>query len=190
MINMSKGSSPVSLRKGAVITAKVMWPDKTDYDLGAEILYRNGSTESLAAFPAAGIPTSLRSNGGLVIHQGDIGRGSGGMAEEVIQIDADASIAEVTFWAYSAQSNGGGSFRKYAVSMEISDGVETVRVDAKHASRNPAVYTCAPGGVSFSQDGTPMVFRSEEYSRTGSENRPAYKNGLFEINGGPKNAYK
>lgn len=189
-INMTKGSSPVSLRKGAVITARVMWPDNTDYDLGAEILYRNGNTESLAAFGASGVPTSLRSNGGLVIHEGDVGRGSGGMAQEFISIEGHEGIAEITFWAYSAQSNGGGSFHKYAVSMEISDGVDTVRIDAKDGSRNPAVYTCSPGGVSFSEDGTPMVFRNEQYSRMGSETRPSYKKGQFQMNGGPRNNYK
>jgi stress response protein SCP2 len=200
-INMTKGSSPVQLRKDQGITARVSWPAETDYDLGAEILYRDGTTESIATFPTVTpgkqiiSPKNLVSRNGTVRHGGDAARGEG-TSTETITVNPDAEIDSIAFWAYSAQSNGTGSFRRYAVSMEVTDGTETVQIAATNASDNATVYTCVPGMVSF-ENGSPRVEYLEEYSRPGSENRPEFRQAgmlkktmVFKVDGGHRNDWK
>lgn len=205
-INMTKGSSPVQLSKGQGITARVSWPAATDYDLGAEILYRDGSTESIATFGAGSTRPKKVSRNRTVRHGGDAVRGKG-TATETITVNPDPEIEAVSFWAYSAQSNGPGSFRRYAVSMEVTDGTETVKIDATHASKHDQVYTCVPGMVRF-VDGVPQVEHLEAYSSPGSENRPEFQQTqqtqrtgffkktvtagapVFTVNGSRRNKYK
>ena len=195
MINLNKGDAPVTLTKSDTIGARISWPAQTDYDLGVEILYADGSSESLAAFGAAGVPAKMVSRDGSVVHNGDAGRG-GGMAEETITIHTDKikDILMIAPWAYSAQSNGTGSFRKYAVSMEVSNGADTVRIDASNASDSMTVYTCVPGIIHF-KDGSVQVEYAEMYSARGSESRPQFRSGLFGPRvglrmDGPRNNYK
>ncbi|GAA2107757.1 hypothetical protein [Streptomyces synnematoformans] len=171
-INMRKGDQPVTLTKTTTMRARVMWPPQTDYDLGAEVVYADGRTESIAAFPAEGIPARLSSADGAVRHLGDVKRSDAAMAEEVIEVTLNDTIAAVVPWAYSAQSNGAGSFHRYRVSMEVDNGQgESVRIDAVAASRNPVVYTCVPGVIENTADGV-RVHALELYSGMGSENRP------------------
>lgn len=190
MINLTKGA--VSLKKGSYIRVRISWPAATDYDAGCEILYRDGSTESIATFGARGLNAKTISRTGSVRHMGDEGRGAG-EAQEIIEIDPDDEILEITPWAYSAQSNGTGSFRRYRVSMEVTAGDQGVRIDASNASANDTVYTCVPGVLVF-EDGVPTVKYAEQYSRPGSENRPHYKKTLFRFPEldfeGPRNNYK
>lgn len=190
MINLTKGS--VSLSKGSKIQVRIVWPAATDYDAGCEILYRDGSTESIATFGAQGVSARPVSKNGSVRHLGDAGRGSG-YAQEVISIEPDVEILEITPWAYSAQSNGTGSFYKYQVSMEVKAGDQEVLINADNASNNRTIYTCVPAVIVF-EDGVPTVKYAEQYSEPGSEKRPKYKKTLFRLPeltlSGPRNNYK
>lgn len=206
-ISMVKGDTPVVMTKSTVIRARVMWPPQTDYDLGAEVIYRDGRTESVAMFGAAGLPAQRQTSDGKVRHLGDVKRSGAAMAEEVIEIELTDDIAAVVPWAYSAQSNGTGSFHRYQVSMEVDNGAgETVLISSSDASRNPMVYTCVPGMIENGQDGV-QVHALELYSRVSSENRPtaslqASKSLLglrktqqtgsvsVTMDAGPKNTYK
>lgn len=197
MIDLTKGSAPLSLEKGARIIAKVSWHAATDYDLGAEILYTDGSTESIATFPARGVDACTLSRNGTVKHLGDAVRGAG-TASETIWVHPDPELAAVAFWAYSAQSNGTGSFRRYMVSMEVTDGTNQVRINASNASDDDAVYTCVPGIITFT-DGIPSVAYAELYSDRHSELRPTYAASRLSTvtrkapqlrMGGPRNVYK
>jgi hypothetical protein len=193
MINLTKGSSPVTLSKAARMRVKISWPATTDYDAGAEIRYKDGSTESIATFGARGISTLFSSRNNTVRHLGDATRGAG-TATETIEIDPDDEIEEIVPWAYSAQSNGTGSFRRHAVSMEVSNGEETVSVAATNASSHDNVYTCVPGILRFGGDGVQVEY-AELYSDPRSEARPAFKKGgllgklRFTLDG-PRNNYK
>lgn len=196
MINLKKGDTPVSLAKSETIDIVVSWPAATDYDLGAEILYADGSTESLAAFSAVGLPLKMRSRSGAVVHHGDTGRGEG-TATETITVDVSKSgdIVTIAPWAYSAQSNGTGSFRRYSVSMAIYGKSDKVQIDAVNASGNERIYTCVPGLIHF-RDGVATVEYDERYSATGSESRPQFRaRGVMRRTvelrmDGPRNAYK
>jgi tellurite resistance protein TerA len=207
MINLSKDKPSVSLKKGAVIRARVTWPSVTDYDLGAEVIYADGHTESVAAFGAGKkltgaylTPKQMTTRDGKVHHLGDVKRGNGSMAEEILEIELTDEIIAVVPWAYSAQGNGTGSFFHYSVSMEATDGNETVKVDAVNASNDDRVYTCIPGMITNYPGEGPRVEYLERYSERNSENRPRVtwtkpslmrKGGLeINVNGGHKNEYK
>jgi tellurite resistance protein TerA len=183
-ISLEKGS--VRLTKDRAIRVRILWPAATDYDAGAEILYKDGTTESIATFGAKGVEARTTSRNGTVRHSGDAVRGAG-TATETIGIYPDDEILEITPWAYSAQSNGTGSFYKYGVSMEVTAGDQTVRIDAKNASNDPTIYTCVPAVIVL--DDGPVVKYAEQYSRPGSELRPKYEGDEFTFEG-PRNNYK
>lgn len=201
-INLSKGSSPISLVKGRAIRVTITWPPRTDYDVGAEVLYTDGRTESIATFAASGTPARSRSTDGLIRHQGDVRRSGAINASEIVDVTLSDEILAVVPWAYSAQSNGTGSFRRYAVAMEVTDGTDTVRVDASAASDDDHVYTCVPGMITNLPGEGPRVHHLELYSRPSNENRPRVRlrsRGLLksrqlgvhvEVDGGPRNVYK
>ncbi|NUU23333.1 MAG: TerD family protein, partial [Streptomycetaceae bacterium] len=137
----------------------------------------------IAAFPATGIPIRLSSADGAVRHLGDVKRSGAQMAEEVIEIHLNDRIRAVIPWAYSAQSNGAGSFHRYQVSMEVDNGAgEAVHIASVDASRDENVYTCIPGMIVNAEGGV-RVHALELYSRRGSENRPqaepAGRKGVF-----------
>src|SRR5690606_24217406 len=184
MINLSKSSGPVSLSKGAQLRATVLWPSLTDYDLGAEVLYADGHSESIAMFGAPPLKRQPKTRDRLIVHRGDIGRSGGQMAEEVLDIVLTDAILAVVPWAYSAQSNGTGSFRRYSVSMEVTDGNEIVRIDAKNASAHETVYTCVPGYITNLPGEGPRVYYAELYSSPGSEHRPRVSWGSSEVRKG------
>lgn len=173
MINLTKGQSPVVMRKTPVIRATVRWSSKTDYDVYALILRTDGTVETVATFGAVGVPAMMQTPDGRVRHLGDVGREAKGDAEEILEIRLDNTIRAVVPVAYSAQSNGSGSFRKYRVSLEVSNGEgDTVSVDARNANRDSAVYTCAIAVIRNEPQGV-LIDPLEAYSRKGSENRPA-----------------
>jgi len=206
-INLSKSNTSVSLRKDSPLRARVTWPSTTDYDLGAEVVYADGHTESIAAFGAGRqlngsykTPAQMQTVDGRVRHLGDVKRGNGSMAEEILEITLTDDIVAVVPWAYSAQGNGTGSFKRYKVTMEVTDGAETVRVEASNASDDDRVYTCVPGMITNLPGEGPKVEYLERYSSRNSENRPKVtwtrpglmrKGGLsVSADGGHKNEYK
>lgn len=217
-INLTKGSAPVTLTKASKITLKCSWSSHTDYDLYALVLYKDGRTETVATFPAKDssgrkIPAQKKTKDGAVRHGGDVGRLSTGDASETISVEMRDDIAAVVAVAYSAQSNGTGSFQKYKVSMEVDGGNgEQVVISSVDASSNSLVYTCVPGLIVNTPEGV-RVHAAELYSRMSSENRPVVrfgdgnmgKKGLFgKVKGdipsfdgvevvrdaGPRNVYK
>lgn len=176
MPSLIKGGAPVSMTKTPMVKAVVSWPASTDYDLYAIVLYQDGTTETVAMFDADGVraQATLTRLPGAVQHMGDVGRvGAATTAEEVVEIRLTDDIRAVVPVVYSAQSNGSGSFRRYAVSMTVDNGIpaETVHVSAPNASANNAVYTCAVAVVENTSDGV-VIHSLETYSAPGSEKRP------------------
>lgn len=194
-INLTKGSAPARLTKTANITATATWSSSTDYDLYALVVERDGRVAHVANFGAKNTPANPQHRG---IRLGrDAGRadGSTGQAVETLTIAFDDSIAAVIPVAYSAQSNGTGSFRRYRVSLTVDNGAgEQVRVDASNANDNDRIYTCVPAIIHNGADGV-WVEYLEAYSKPGSEDRPAavlHPNGAVEVrmDAGPRNDYK
>lgn len=200
VINLQKGQSAVSLRKTASLRVEASWPAATDYDLYALVLNRDGTVVHVANFGATGIPAQPAYKG--VKLSPDAGRiPGGGTSTETLTVNFDDSIAAVVPVAYSAQSNGTGSFRRYQVTLNVDNGAgEQVEMAASNASDNDHVYTCVPAVIINNADGTVSIDPVELYSR-GGENRPdvAFKKvGVFgketrvvvEMDAGPRNNYK
>lgn len=195
-INLTKGSAPARLTKTAAITATTTWSSSTDYDLYALVVHRDGRVVHIANFGASGI-AAQRSHLGVELGA-DAGRtaGASGLAEETLTLCFDDSIAAVIPVAYSAQSNGTGSFRRYRVSLAVDNGAgERVTVDAAHANDNDRIYTCVPAVIHNGTDGGVWVEYLEAYSKPGSELRPAavlHPDGRVEVrmDAGPRNDYK
>lgn len=199
MVDLGKKSGTLSLKKGEsvtiekaqVITARCTWSSSTDYDLYALVQLKNGKTLVVSTFgsQAQRQPTPSVLNG-AVRHMGDVARGAVGVAEETIEIRMTDEIEAVYPVAYSAQSNGTGSFRKYQVSCAISNGAGSeVTIDAKNASKNDGIYTQAIGAIRNTVDGV-RIEALEMYSNPGSENRPDIVNGRIVMDAGSKNLYK
>ncbi|WP_123099772.1 TerD family protein [Streptomyces botrytidirepellens] len=200
---MSKGDNPVSLAKTASVTARMSWSSNTDYDLLAIVLRTNGEIEYVATFDAVGVPAQSSTADGAVKHLGDVGRGTQGTATETIEITLNDSIRAVVPVAYSAKSNGTGSFFRYRVTLELDNGVagDKVVIAAENANNDDRVYSCVPGMVESTPDSV-VIHALEQYSARGSENRPTLavqRGGLLRkgaetikvvMDGGPENEHK
>jgi len=164
---------------------------------------------------------SLNSTDGAVRHAGDVGRAgpprpsrgglssmfggskdkkaagtqglpsSAPMAVERIEIRPHAGIQAIVPVAYSAQSNGTGSFRRYQVSMSIDNGQgTTVRIDASNADDNDLIYSCVPGIILITDTGV-VIDSLEQYSQPKSERRPVIAPDLqVQMDAGDTNLYK
>ncbi len=191
-ISLEKGQR-VSIEKTQEILATVSWKSGTDYDVYALVLFKDGHVETVSTFGTKDDPEgfTLSVANGAVRHQGDITRPTGSFAVEVLEIRLTPEIAAVVPVAYSAQSNGSGSFHRYKVSLAIDNGAGTrVEIEAKNANRDDGIYTCVPGIIRNTPDGV-VIDALELYSRRGSEHRPGLRaDGVVVMDAGPVNVYK
>lgn len=195
-VTLTKGGAPVQLTKTALITALASWRSGTDYDVFALVVLADGTVVHVATFPAAGVPV-MASHPCGVRHCGDVGRAeaASGEATETLEIRLSDQIRAVVPVAYSAQSNGTGSFHRYRVTLAVDNGAgQRVIVPASEANDDDRVYSCVPAIIHNLPTGV-VVERVELYSKRNSENRPAVeldRNGqvLVHMDRGPKNAYK
>lgn len=201
-IDLSKGKKAILIEKTAEITASISWNSSTDYDVYALVYLSDGNQMTVAMFGAAGVPKLQSYGKGAVHHCGDVRSAPKGLfqrksttSKEEIKIRLNDSIKAVVPVAYSAQSNGSGSFHKYKVSMLIDNhnGTE-VNIPAENANRDKNIYTCVPGVIVNTPDGV-VIKALEYYSKPGSEKRPTLKmdrNGIVDVlmDKGPVNDYK
>lgn len=197
-ISLDKGQR-VTIEKTRGISASVSFSKSTDYDVYAVILDKSGKEYVCSTFGSDAQPNPTDNVLG-VRHLGDVVRGGASdLNVETLEVTLSDDIDQIAVVAYSAQSNGTGSFRKYKVSMTVDNGQgTTVTVDADQANSNDTVYTCVPAIIRNGADGV-VIERVEMYSKPGSENRPSFKKkGLFGKGGdgdlvmdaGSKNKYK
>ncbi len=191
-VSLKKGDKPVMMEKTPLITASVTWRSGTDYDVYALVMTKDGTQVDVATFGAKGTPARME-HGGAVKHLGDVKRGAGEQVE-VVEIRLNPDILAVVPVAYSAQSNGTGSFSKYNVSLQIDNHSGTqVGVSAENANDDDKVYTCVPGVILNTPDGV-VIEPLERYSAPGSEFRPRLElegDGVRVVmDRGPKNDFK
>jgi tellurite resistance protein TerA len=190
-ISLSKGEK-VSITKAGTITATVSWPSNTDYDLYAIARTPDGQQVHVATFGARGVPPRSTAFDGSIKHLGDVVRpDASGRANETLQILPSPAWESVLLVAYSAQSNGTGSFYRYQVSAAVSNGQgDEVTIDATHANDDDRVYTLAIALI-HNRDGVLEIEALEEYSKRNSEDRPAFdRKGRVKMDAGPRNDYK
>ncbi|MCQ1947098.1 MULTISPECIES: hypothetical protein [unclassified Arthrobacter] len=189
-ISLEKGNR-VTIEKTPVVTARCEWSSNTDYDLYALVILKDGTELVCSTFGSEAQPVPTPELlGGAVRHLGDVGRGQNGKAQETIEIKLTDEIEAVVPIAYSAQSNGMGSFRKYGVSLGIDNGSGTsVTIDSANASKRMSVFTVAIGVIRNTAEGV-VVESLETYSKSLSEFRPAWQNGQVVMDAGSKNIFK
>ena len=194
-VQLSKGSKPVVIQKTPEISASISWETGTDYDVYALVYTQDDKQIDVATFGANNTPALMNFDHGAVEHMGDVVRGGSSTKTEVIKIRLNDKILAVVPVAYSAQSNGTGSFHRYKVSMLIDNNKGTsVTITANNANKNDTIYTCVPGMIINTSDGI-VIKPLELYSLPGSECRPKLvkgKDGQIEVvmDVGPINNYK
>ncbi|MEA2234654.1 MAG: hypothetical protein QOD83_4470 [Solirubrobacteraceae bacterium] len=200
-INLRKGDAPVIMEKTAKITASVSWRSGTDYDVYALVMTKDGTQVDVATFGAKGVKKLMNYGNGAVKHLGDVQRATGKKLwgakdeqKEIVEIRLTPDIVAVVPVAYSAQSNGSGSFHRYKVSLSIDNGSGTnVSISADSANNDDRVYSCVPGIIRNMPDGV-VIEPLELYSKPASENRPGLRGRgtdvSVEMDVGPKNDYK
>lgn len=182
-VSLTKGQT-VSLNKSSLIKVVTTWQANKDYDVMALVKYKDGHVEVISAVNNEN-PTS---SDGAVKHLGDVGVG-GGPGTEIIEVRMNDNIDEIVPFAYSAMSNGPGSFRQYGVSVAVDNGSEeAVNISAADTSADSNRYTCAFAKI---KNGTTVSIENiEMYSARGSENRPAFVNGVVTMDAGSRNQTK
>ncbi len=194
-IRLSKGDKSVIIEKTPSIAATVSWRSGTDYDIYALVMTKSGKEFAVATFGAKDVPPCMDYGNGAVHHRGDVVGNSSGESVEVIDIRPDTDIVAVVPVAYSAQSNGTGSFYHYKVSLEIDNNQGTVvTLSAENANNKSTIYSCVPGIIYNRPDGL-KIEALELYSKPSSEKRPKLtlkEDGtvLVNMDKGPRNDYK
>jgi tellurite resistance protein TerA len=190
-VNLKKGDKPVLMEKTQLITASVTWRSGTDYDVYALVMTKDGKQVDVATFGAEGVAPRTVYGRDAVKHLGDIVGGG----KEIIEIRLNPDIIAVVPVAYSAQSNGTGSFYRYKVALNIDNGRGTnIEISSENANNDDHVYTCVPGIIRNTPDGV-VVDPLEIYSKRSSENRPKLElqpdgNVTVRMDAGPRNDYK
>lgn len=209
-VNLSKGQKPVMIDKTAEITAYVTWDSRTDYDIYALVLTREGKQVDVAMFGAEDVPPLQNFDNGTVEHMGDVGRSDNDKGflffrsskknkddnnTEIIKIRPHDNVLAVVPVVYSAQSNGTGSFYRYRASMTIDNNQgTTVSISSENANDDDLIYTCVPGIILNTPEGI-VIDPVEMYSSPGSEKRPKLKVGIdgkvkVFMDAGPENDFK
>ena len=174
-LSLKKGDKPVVIEKTPLITASISWMSDTDFDVYALVMTRDGKQIDVATFGADGVPPRTTYGKDWVKHLGDATGDGSGTTRETIEIRLTPEIAAVVPVAYSALSNGTGSFYRYKVSLRIDNhSGTTVEIPAEDANVDDNVYTCVPGIIRNTPDGV-AVERLELYSARDSEARPLLK---------------
>jgi tellurite resistance protein TerA len=193
-VSLDKNSKPVVMQKTPEISASISWATGTDYDVYALVYTADGQQIDVATFGAENTPALTNFEHGTVEHTGDVGRGGGATKTEIIKIRLTDKIIAVVPVAYSAQSNGSGSFNRFKVSMLIDNQQGTaVTITADNANKDDRIYTCVPGMILNTPDGV-IIQPLELYSKPSSESRPKLikENGQIKVlmDAGPVNNYK
>jgi len=189
VVDLGKKSGAISLEKGQAvtiektpkITATVSFSSSTDYDIYAIVLLKDGTELVCSTFGSETQRNPTPEVEG-VRHLGDVARGGSGSNVETLEITLTPNVDQVAVVAYSAQSNGTGSFAKYGVTTTVDNHSGTViTVDAKDANANDTIYTCVPAIIRNGEDGV-QIEQVELYSKPRSERRPTFekpKGGFF-----------
>ncbi|MGB2873162.1 TerD family protein [Psychrobacillus psychrotolerans] len=174
-INLKKKES-ISIAKSNKIVATLEWPNrKKDLDLYCFYVLKNGDTGKVY----------YRSMGNanqepFITLDGD----SRGAGKETIVIHDPSKLKYVLFAAYSAVSNGIGSFKSMKA-QAVVDNQLGQRITSPLYEKNRLAYWVAIAHIDFTDADNINVSHVERYSKSGSEHSPElYADGLFEMDRG------
>lgn len=186
-LNLTKGgSSAFSLEKGTKVTATLEWDGGSSArrsrgaDLELYALYVTKSKADKMRKDAGGAVywNNLVADG--IRHHGD----SKSPGKETVTIEKTDNIAYVLIVAYSAVSNGAGSFKSYGAKAVVTDG-KGQTVTAPLFNDNNGSYWVAIALVDFTTEGQVGIKHVETYSRGGEARPVLYSDGSHKMDVGP-----
>ena len=184
-INLEKRGekTTISLSKGAKVIAKLKWDTEADLDLYCFYVDDSGQEDKVYYRKLGSLnkPPFIQLMGDSQL-----------AGEEVVEIRKPEHIRYALIAAYSALSNGVGSFYSYKAKCEISDN-QGQKVTTHLAHDDPFSYWVALAKISFNNNQL-MIENVETYSskkkfieefeqRTGSKPGGLFRKSKAEING-------
>lgn len=172
-----KKKESINIQKSPTITATLEWETKKDLDLYCfyvtkanqvgKVYYRNlGSTHEIPY---------ITLDGDALTH-----------GKETIQIHRPDALKYVLFAAYSAVSNGTGSFKSMKVRAVVDNHQGQVITSPLHEKNNYA-YWVAIAHIDFTDVNATRISHVEQYSGRGVEASPwLYEDGTFKMDAGPE----
>ncbi|MEJ8305847.1 TerD family protein [Saccharibacillus sacchari] len=175
-IELSKPGS-ISIRKSASALAMLVWENpRKDLDLYGFYVTKSGECGK--------VYYKNRGSGKRAPYI-ELDQDARGAGQETISIYRTDELKYVLFCAYSAVSNGFGSFKAMKARAVVDNG-EGQRVETWLQKKNAFAYWVAIAKIDFTGEDSMEVSQVETYSKSGVENSPLlYEDGRFEMNVGP-----
>ncbi|MCU6797776.1 TerD family protein [Paenibacillus sp. WQ 127069] len=172
-----KKQESVSIAKTSKVTAQLKWDNpKKDLDLYCFYVTKKGEANKIYY-------RRLGSSSKSPYIELDKDSRTGGM--ETVTIHNTSDLRYVLFAAYSALSNGIGSFKSMKA-RAVVDNHAGQTVTAPLLQNNRFAYWVAIAQIDFSDQDEMRISHVETYSKSGSENSPLlYPDGTFKMNVGP-----
>ncbi|MEH6445694.1 MAG: TerD family protein [Oceanospirillaceae bacterium] len=185
-VDLSKAGekATISLEKGKKLTAKLKWDTKADLDLYCFYVDKNDAEEKVYYKRLGDLskPPFMKLLGDSQV-----------AGEEVLEISQPDNIKYALICAYSAVSNGLGSFHSYKARVQVTDNnKQTVTSHLNHD--DPRSYWVAFALIDFQQAGEVTIKNVETYSnkktfetqfqeRTGEQPAKLFKPSKADVNG-------
>ncbi|WP_203289231.1 TerD domain-containing protein [Metabacillus sp. cB07] len=174
-INLEKKQT-VSIKKSARVTTVLKWDSKKDLDLYCFYVLKNGESRKVY-YKELGKANQAP----FITLDGD----SKIAGSETIIIHKPEELRYALFAAYSAISNGFGSFKSMKA-RAVVDNHQGQVVTAPLFHKNWFAYWVAIAHLDFTDPSSMSVSHVETYSKSGSERSPMlYPDGTFKMDEGP-----
>ncbi len=167
----------VSIAKPSKVTAKLRWDnDKKDLDLYCLYVTKNGTNDKVYYRKLGDAATPP-----YITLDGDSRRAG----TETITIHSTADLKYVLFCAYSALSNGFGSFKAMKARAEVDNHAGQTIV-APLLEKNKFSYWVAIAHIDFTDSQQMKISHVESYSKSFTERSPKLNDdGTFQMDAGP-----
>lgn len=171
-----KKKEAISIRKSEKVVATLEWKSKKDLDLYCFYVLKDG-TEGKVYYRTPGHAHKEP----YITLDGD----AQGAGKETVVVHKPSELKYVLFSAYSAVSNGFGSFKSMKAKA-IVDNQMGQKVTSPLFEKNHFAYWVAIAKIDFTDPNEMSVSHVEKYSKSGTERSPLlYQDGSFEMNVGP-----
>ncbi|WP_273853168.1 TerD domain-containing protein [Guptibacillus spartinae] len=171
-----KKKEAISIRKSEKVVATLEWKSKKDLDLYCFYVLKDG-TEGKVYYRTPGHAHKEP----YITLDGD----AQGAGKETVVVHKPSELKYVLFSAYSAVSNGIGSFKSMKAKAVV-DNQMGQNVTSPLFEKNNFAYWVAIAKIDFTDPHDMSVSHVEKYSKSGTERSPLlYQDGSFEMNVGP-----
>jgi stress response protein SCP2 len=171
-----KKKEAISIRKSEKVVATLEWKSKKDLDLYCFYVLNDG-TEGKVYYRTPGHAQKEP----YITLDGD----AQGAGKETVIVHKPSELKFVLFSAYSAVSNGIGSFKSMKAKAVV-DNQMGQKVTSPLFEKNNFAYWVAIAKIDFTDPHDMSVSHVEKYSKSGTERSPLlYEDGSFEMNVGP-----